>query len=44
MPLSPPSFPQLEEQQTLEEAISVTTAAMQQGAVTLEPSESESGC
>ncbi|XP_047650346.1 zinc finger protein 76 isoform X7 [Phacochoerus africanus] len=35
---------QLEEQQTLEEAISVATAAMQQGAVTLEPTESESGC
>ncbi|XP_055262086.1 zinc finger protein 76 isoform X5 [Moschus berezovskii] len=35
---------QLEEQQTLEEAISVATAAMQQGAVTLETAESESGC
>ncbi|XP_045049055.2 zinc finger protein 76 isoform X2 [Desmodus rotundus] len=35
---------QLEEQQTLEEAISVAAAAMQQGAVTLETSESESGC
>ncbi|KAG8512122.1 Zinc finger protein 76 [Galemys pyrenaicus] len=35
---------QLEEQQTLEEAISVATAAMQQGAVTLETTESESGC
>ena len=38
------SSPQLEEQQTLEEAISVAAAAMQQGAVTLETSESESGC
>ncbi|XP_017709091.1 zinc finger protein 76 isoform X3 [Rhinopithecus roxellana] len=35
---------QLEEQQTLEEAISVATAAMQQGAVTLETTVSESGC
>ncbi|XP_012578241.1 PREDICTED: zinc finger protein 76 isoform X2 [Condylura cristata] len=35
---------QLEEQQTLEEAISVATAAMQQGTVTLETAESESGC
>nr|XP_035952386.1 zinc finger protein 76 isoform X3 [Halichoerus grypus] len=35
---------QLEEQQTLEEAISVATAAMQQGAVTLEATESENGC
>ncbi|XP_016286483.1 zinc finger protein 76 isoform X3 [Monodelphis domestica] len=35
---------QLEEQQTLEEAISMATAAMQQGAVTLETSISESGC
>ncbi|KAM5263573.1 zinc finger protein 76 isoform 2-T2 [Ctenodactylus gundi] len=35
---------QLEEQQTLEEAISVATAAMQQGAVTLETAVSESGC
>lgn len=35
---------QLEEQQTLEEAISVATAAMQQGAVTLEATVSESGC
>nr|XP_008520951.1 PREDICTED: zinc finger protein 76 [Equus przewalskii] len=35
---------QLEEQQTLEEAISVATAAMQRGAVTLETTESESGC
>ncbi|XP_057554650.1 zinc finger protein 76 isoform X7 [Hippopotamus amphibius kiboko] len=35
---------QLEEQQTLEDAISVATAAMQQGAVTLETAESESGC
>ncbi|XP_043305152.1 zinc finger protein 76 isoform X7 [Cervus canadensis] len=35
---------QLEEQQTLEEAISVATAAMQQEAVTLETAESESGC
>lgn len=33
---------QLEDQQTLEEAISVATAAMQQGAVTLETTES--GC
>lgn len=31
--------PQLEDQQTLEEAISVATAAMQQGAVTLETTE-----
>lgn len=38
------SSPQLEEQQTLEEAISVATAAMQQGAVTLETTGSESGC
>lgn len=36
--------PQLEEQQTLEEAISVATAAMQQGAVTLEATETGSGC
>ncbi|XP_063095086.1 zinc finger protein 76 isoform X2 [Cavia porcellus] len=35
---------QLEEQQTLEEAISVATAAMQQGTVTLETSVTESGC
>ncbi|KAJ1068488.1 hypothetical protein K5549_005184 [Capra hircus] len=35
---------QLEAQQTLEEAISVATAAMQQGAATLETAESESGC
>ncbi|XP_045399512.1 zinc finger protein 76 isoform X2 [Lemur catta] len=35
---------QLEEQQTLEEAISVATAAMQQGAVTLKTTVSESGC
>ncbi|XP_033720276.1 zinc finger protein 76 isoform X6 [Tursiops truncatus] len=35
---------QLEEQQTLEEAISVATAAMQQGTVTLETTDSESGC
>ncbi|KAM9234199.1 zinc finger protein 76 isoform 5-T6 [Dugong dugon] len=35
---------QLEEQQTLEEALSVATAAMQQGAVTLETTASESGC
>ncbi|XP_043818665.1 zinc finger protein 76 isoform X4 [Dromiciops gliroides] len=35
---------QLEEQQTLEEAISMATAAMQQGAVTLETSIAESGC
>nr|KAF6509243.1 zinc finger protein 76 [Rousettus aegyptiacus] len=35
---------QLEEQQTLEEAINVATAAMQQGAVTLETTESESHC
>ncbi|XP_045691301.1 zinc finger protein 76 isoform X6 [Phyllostomus hastatus] len=35
---------QLEEQQTLEEAISVATAAMQQGALTLETTGSESGC
>ncbi|XP_042540217.1 zinc finger protein 76 isoform X3 [Dipodomys merriami] len=35
---------QLEEQQTLEEAISVATAAMQQGAVALETTMSESGC
>ncbi|XP_041490229.1 zinc finger protein 76 isoform X4 [Microtus oregoni] len=35
---------QLEEQQTLEEAISVATAAMQQGTMTLETSVSESGC
>ncbi|XP_006144249.1 zinc finger protein 76 isoform X2 [Tupaia chinensis] len=35
---------QLEEQQTLEEAISVATAAMQQGAVALETTVSESGC
>lgn len=35
---------QLEEQQTLEEAISVATAAMQQGTVTLETEVSESGC
>ncbi|XP_023068368.2 zinc finger protein 76 isoform X4 [Piliocolobus tephrosceles] len=35
---------QLEEQQTLEEAISVATVAMQQGAVTLETTVSESGC
>ncbi|XP_027458991.1 zinc finger protein 76 isoform X4 [Zalophus californianus] len=35
---------QLEEQQTLEEAISVATAAMQQGAVTLEATEAENGC
>nr|XP_023395917.1 zinc finger protein 76 isoform X4 [Loxodonta africana] len=35
---------QLEEQQTLEEALSVATAAMQQGAVTLETAASESGC
>lgn len=35
---------QLEEQQTLEDAISVATAAMQQGAVTLETTMSESGC
>ncbi|EAX03814.1 zinc finger protein 76 (expressed in testis), isoform CRA_a [Homo sapiens] len=35
---------QLEEQQTLEEAINVATAAMQQGAVTLETTVSESGC
>uniref|UniRef100_A0A8I3PYT9 Zinc finger protein 76 n=1 Tax=Canis lupus familiaris TaxID=9615 RepID=A0A8I3PYT9_CANLF len=35
---------QLEEQQTLEEAISVATAAMQQGAVTLEATESGNGC
>ncbi|XP_053459679.1 zinc finger protein 76 isoform X2 [Nycticebus coucang] len=35
---------QLEEQQTLEEAISVATAAMQQGAMTLETAVSESGC
>lgn len=35
---------QLEEQQTLEDAISVATAAMQQGAVTLETTVSESGC
>ncbi|XP_075411629.1 zinc finger protein 76 isoform X2 [Tenrec ecaudatus] len=35
---------QLEEQQTLEEAISVATAAMQQGAMTLEMAASESGC
>ncbi|XP_060471262.1 zinc finger protein 76 isoform X2 [Panthera onca] len=35
---------QLEEQQTLEEAISVATAAMQQGAVTLEATEPENGC
>ncbi|XP_051043094.1 zinc finger protein 76 isoform X2 [Phodopus roborovskii] len=35
---------QLEEQHTLEEAISVATAAMQQGAVTLETTVSESGC
>ncbi|XP_033072798.1 zinc finger protein 76 isoform X3 [Trachypithecus francoisi] len=35
---------QLEEQQTLEEAISVATAAMQQGAMTLETTVSESGC
>lgn len=37
-------FLQLEEQQTLEEAISVATAAIQQGAVTLETTVSESGC
>lgn len=41
--LSHPSL-QLEEQQTLEEAISVATAAMQQGTVTLETSVTESGC
>nr|XP_055186456.1 zinc finger protein 76 isoform X3 [Nyctereutes procyonoides] len=35
---------QLEEQQTLEEAISVATAAMHQGAVTLEATESGNGC
>lgn len=35
---------QLEAQQTLEEAISVATAAMQRGAATLETAESESGC
>ncbi|XP_076414492.1 zinc finger protein 76 isoform X2 [Peromyscus maniculatus bairdii] len=35
---------QLEEQQTLEDAISVATAAMQQGAVTLETTVAESGC
>ncbi|XP_015441407.1 zinc finger protein 76 isoform X1 [Pteropus alecto] len=35
---------QLEEQQTLEEAINVATAAMQQGTVTLETTESESHC
>ncbi|XP_003789169.1 zinc finger protein 76 isoform X2 [Otolemur garnettii] len=35
---------QLEEQQTLEEAISVATAAMHQGAMTLETAVSESGC
>ncbi|XP_073938471.1 zinc finger protein 76 isoform X1 [Castor canadensis] len=35
---------QLEEQQSLEEAISVATAAMQQGAVTLETTVSENGC
>ncbi|XP_049621212.1 zinc finger protein 76 isoform X2 [Suncus etruscus] len=35
---------QLEEQQTLEEAISVATAAMRHGAVTLEAAESESAC
>ncbi|XP_036269198.1 zinc finger protein 76 isoform X3 [Pipistrellus kuhlii] len=35
---------QLEEQQTLEDAISVATAAMQQGAVTLEATETGSGC
>ncbi|XP_029099519.1 zinc finger protein 76 isoform X4 [Monodon monoceros] len=35
---------QLEEQQTLEEAISVATAAMQQGTVTLETTDSENGC
>lgn len=39
-----PSSLQLEEQQTLEEAISVATAAMQQGAVTLEATESGNGC
>lgn len=35
---------QLEAQQTLEEAISVATAAMQRGAATLETAESESSC
>ncbi|KAI5939146.1 Zinc finger protein 76 [Manis javanica] len=35
---------QLEEQQTLEEAISVATATMQHGTMTLESTESESGC
>nr|XP_019841545.1 PREDICTED: zinc finger protein 76 isoform X2 [Bos indicus] len=35
---------QLEAQQTLEEAISVATAAMQRGVATLETAESESSC
>lgn len=35
---------QLEKQQTLEEAISVATATMQHGTMTLESTESESGC
>lgn len=35
---------QLEEQQTLEEAISVATAAMRHGAITVEAAASESGC